>query len=448
MVMEQDPKKRIHNFNEVVLGYNEIEAINEATRCLQCSNPKCMEACPVNINIPKFISYIKKKEFDQALRVIKEANPFPAVCGRVCPQELLCENACVFKQKGKPIRIGLLERFVADHGHIKVNNKIISKKRIAIVGSGPAGLTCAAELALLGYKVVIFEALHEPGGVLRYGIPEFRLPKSIIEKEINYVKGLGVKIIPNVVIGRLYSLDDLLKKFDAVFIAGGAGLPYLMQIPGEELIGVYSANEFLTRINLMKAYLFPKYATPVKVGKTTVVIGGGNVAIDVARTALRLHSKVTVIYRRSFEEMPARREEVRHAMEEGVRFLLLTTITKIVGQTHVEGVECIQMRLGVEDETGRKAPIPIEGTEFEMKCDTVIIAIGEGVNPLLIRSLKLDKNINGTIIVDKNFMTSKEGVFAGGDIVSGRATVIEAISDGKKAAHNIHLYLTGKLQDG
>jgi len=444
-VPEQDPKERINNFCEVSLGYTEQQAITEAKRCLQCEQPSCVERCPVKINIPKFIKNITKQNFDKALEVIMESNNLPGICGRVCPQEQQCESACRLAKRGEAINIGKLERFVADHCKKRLNTKIKKKKeKVAVIGSGPAGLTVAADLALLGYNVTIFEALHKPGGVLTYGIPEFRLPKEIVEKEIGNIKRLGVKIKTNVVIGKTLLLKELEENFDAVFIGVGAGLPYFMKIPGENLPGVYSANEFLTRINLMKAHEFPNSATPVKRGKKTLVIGGGNVAIDAARVARRLGSDVTVVYRRSVEEMPARLEEIIHARDEGVKFLMLTNPVRIIGKDYVECVECVQMMLGEEDDTGRRTPIPIEGTEFIIEADQVIVAIGQGPNPILIRSTDLELGEGRTILVDEKMQTSHEKVFAGGDITCGNATVIKAIADGKRAARAIDEYLRNK----
>jgi len=439
---KREPKERIKDFNEVNLGYNEEEAIKEASRCLQCKNASCIKGCPVGIDIPKFIRYIKEKKYYMAIKTIKRNNNLPGICGRVCPQEKQCEKNCVLNAKNQPINIGELERFASEkEDEIRIPEIKKIKKKIAIIGSGPAGLTCAADLALKGYRVVIFEALHKPGGVLTYGIPEFRLPKRIVEKEIDFIKKLGVEIKTNMVIGKLYKIEELLKKYDAIFIASGAGLPKLLGIPGENLIGVYSANEFLTRVNLMKAHKFPEYDTPIKKGKKTVVIGGGNVAIDAARVARRLGSDVTIIYRRSLNEMPAREEEILNAQEEGVHFMLLTNPTKILGNEKVEGIECIQMMLGPEDIDGRRKPVPIEESYFNIECDQVIIAIGQGPNPLLTKSSNLETDEKGYLKVDENLMTSMIGVFAGGDIIGGEgkngATVIKAMGDGKKAAKSI-----------
>jgi glutamate synthase (NADPH/NADH) small chain len=443
-VPELSPEERIDNFKEVCIGYSKEDAIKEASRCLKCKEPQCMAGCPVGINIPKFIHFIKKEKFDRAIEEIKKKNNLPGVCGRVCPQEQQCEKNCVLKAKGQ-LNIGKLERFAADNEKKIVIQKISKKKgKVAIIGSGPAGLTAAADLALAGYKVVVFEALHKPGGVLSYGIPSFRLPKSVVIREVDYIKKVGVKFMTNMVVGKSISLKEIEQDFDAIFIAVGAGLPYFMRIEGENLANVYSANEFLTRVNLMKAYKFPDYITPIKKAKKTVVVGGGNVAIDAARVAKRLGAEVTVVYRRSLAEMPARIEEIKHAKEEGIKFLLLTNPVRILGEKAVDGVECIQMMLGEKDETGRRSPIPITGSEFIIDCDQVIVAIGQGPNPLLIRKTDLELGERGTLFVDENNRTSNEKIFAGGDIISGEATVIKAIADGKKAAKEIDNYLRNK----
>jgi glutamate synthase (NADPH/NADH) small chain len=447
---EQEPDIRNKNFEEVNLGYTEQDAIEESSRCLQCKKPQCVEGCPVNIDIPRFINHIKKGRFQHAIDVIKKTNNLPGVCGRVCPQEEQCEKKCILGIKSEPIAIGYLERFAADNEQNKEVPK--TKKlnnKVAIVGSGPAGLTCAADLALIGYKVTIFESLHKSGGVLTYGIPEFRLPNKVVEKEIEHIKKLGVKIEHNKVIGKLYTVDELLKKFDAVFIGSGAGLPYFMNIPGENLNGVYSANEFLTRVNLMNAKEFPNYKTPIKKAEKTVVVGGGNVAMDSARTAKRLGADVTIVYRRTINEMPARNEEIKHAKEEGIKFVMLTCPTKIDGKESVEGIECVQMRLGDEDESGRRRPVPIDNSEFKIECDQVVIAIGQGPNPLLTKTLKgIETGHKCCITVNEDMATSKEGVFAGGDAISGSSTVIMAMGEGKKAAKSIDAYLRGEQNEG
>ncbi|MBW2974517.1 NADPH-dependent glutamate synthase [Candidatus Woesearchaeota archaeon] len=443
----QDPKKRIKNFDEVDLGYTEEEAIKEASRCLQCKNPKCVEGCPVSVDIPKFINYIKEGKFYMAIKTIKRTNNLSGICGRVCPQENQCEKVCIMGIKNEPINIGKLERFAADleEREVKAPEPHPDKKKIAVIGSGPAGLTCAADLALMGHKVAIFEALHKAGGVLTYGIPEFRLPKKIVNGEIEYIKKLGVDIKVNSIIGRLYNLDELRKKYDAVFIGTGAGLPRFLSIEGESLNNVYSANEFLTRINLMKAYKFPEYSTPVKKARRVIVVGGGNVAMDCARTARRMGSDVTVVYRRSLEDMPARNEEIRHAQEEGVHFMLLTNPVRIMGKEKVEGMRCIQMMMGEKDESGRKKPVPIEYSEFDIDCDQVIIAVGQTPNLLLTKTINIAHNEKGYLIVDENMMTSIPGVFAGGDITGGvegsGATVINAMGAGKKAAKAINVWI-------
>ncbi len=440
---EQEPEKRIKNFDEVNLGYSEEEARKEASRCLQCKEPKCVTGCPVNVDIPRFINYIKEGKNYMAIKTIKRTNNLPGICGRVCPQEDQCEKLCIMGIKNEAVNIGKLERFAADNEEKEVKQPELNKdkKKIVIVGSGPAGLTCAADLAMIGHKAVIFEALHEFGGVLRYGIPEFRLPKSIVDSEIDSIQKLGVEIKKDSVVGRLYTLDELRKKFDAVFIGVGAGLPQFLGIQGENLNGVYSANEFLTRINLMKAYKFPDYSTPIKKFKKVVVVGGGNVAMDSARSAKRLGADATIVYRRSLNEMPARQEEIKHAQEEGIHFMLLTNPVKILGEEKVEGIECMQMMLGAIDDSGRRKPVAIEDSEFVIDCDAVIIAIGQGPNPLLTKSVNISHNEKGYFIVDDNMMTSIPGVFAGGDITGGEegagATVINAMGAGKRAAKAI-----------
>ncbi len=448
----QDPKARSKNFNEVALGYTAEQAVSEAERCLECKKFPCIAGCPVGIDIPKFIELIKNKDFLGAIHKIKEKNNLPAICGRVCPQEEQCEKVCVMAKKYEPVAIGRLERFAADwelqHGKVEIPEIAPSTgKRVAVVGSGPAGLTVAGDLAKLGHSVTIFEALHKPGGVLTYGIPEFRLPKAIVQKEVEYVKRLGVQIKVDYVIGRIYTIDELLSSgFDAVYVGVGAGLPYFMNIPGENLNGVYSANEFLTRSNLMKAYLFPEYDTPIKRGKRVAVVGGGNVAMDAARTALRLGAEhVYNVYRRSRVEMPARDEEIENAADEGIDLRLLTNPVRIIGDEdrRVKGIECIRMELGEPDESGRRRPIPIKGSEFIIDVDVVIMAIGNGANPLISQTTP-DLQINrwGYIIANpETGRTSKEGVWAGGDIVRGAATVILAMGDGQRSAKDIHEYL-------
>jgi len=441
---------RIRCFEEVALGYTEKEAAAEAKRCLQCKVPRCVEGCPVGIDIPAFIKYIREGSFEKAAEKIREKNSLPAICGRVCPQENQCMGKCILGLKGDPINIGALERFVADQERKRKLKKPKpvppTGKKVAVIGSGPAGLTAAAELAKMGHEVTIFEALHAPGGVLMYGIPEFRLPKDIVSEEVRYVESLGVKIETNVIVGKVITLDELFKTgFDAVFIGSGAGLPMFLGIPGENLNGIYSANEFLIRVNLMKAYKFPEYNTPVKVGKKVVVIGGGNVAMDSARSALRLGSEVTVIYRRTEEFMPARREEVLNAKEEGINFVFLATPIRFIGDEEgwIKKVECLRMELGEPDESGRRRPIPIKGSEFTVDAETVIVAIGQRPNPLAVRGEnKIKVTSHGTIVVNpETGETDMPGVFAAGDIVTGNATVISAMAGGKRAAQAIHRYI-------
>ncbi len=450
---QQDPKARIHNFGEVPLGYTEEEAVREAERCLQCPDAPCIEGCPVRIDVPLFIKHIKNRCFAEAIATIKEENSLPAVCGRVCPQENQCQGVCTLGQRFDPVAIGKLERFCADweaeHGYISTEIQTDTGYRIAIIGAGPAGLTSAGELRKLGYEVTIFELLHVAGGVLMYGIPEFRLPEEIVKREISALEKTGIEIKVNKVIGQIYTVDDLLVRgYDAVFIGTGAGLPRFLGIPGENLNGVYSANEFLTRTNLMRAFRFPEYDTPIKVGKRTITVGGGNVAMDSARTALRLGAEESIIaYRRSEQELPARREEVEHAKEEGIEFQLLTNPTRIIGENgYLKKVECIRMKLGEPDESGRRRPIPIPDSEFTIETDTVVIAIGNNPHPLVPRTTKgLDLNRWGNIVADsKTGQTSKKGVFAGGDIVTGAATVIEAMGAGKRAAAAIDRYVKSK----
>jgi len=451
-VREQDAKVRATNFAEVCLGYNEEEAVSEAERCLNCKNAKCITGCPVLIDIPAFIEEVKGENFEKAAAVIGEASALPAVCGRVCPQESQCEGRCIMGIKGEPVSIGKLERFVADwarDNHIEpIPAKEKKDKKVAVIGSGPAGLTCAGDLAKMGYDVTIFEALHEPGGVLVYGIPEFRLPKvSVVAHEVENVKKLGVKIETNVVIGKSTTIDELITEegFDAVFIGSGAGLPKFMGIPGEQANGVFSANEFLTRNNLMKAFL-DDYDTPIQRGKKVAVIGGGNVAMDAARTALRLGAETYIVYRRSENELPARVEEVHHAKEEGIHFHLLTNPTEILVDDNgwVRGLKCVKMELGEPDESGRRRPVVIPGSEYEIEVDTVIMSLGTSPNPLISATTEgLDVNKWQCIMADEtNGMTSKEGVYAGGDAVSGAATVILAMGAGKAAATGIDRYLS------
>ncbi len=447
-IAKQDPSVRVKNFNEVVLGYKPEQAVEEASRCLQCGDPKCVEGCPVGVDIPSFVKLLREGDFGGAIRKIKEKNSLPAICGRVCPQETQCEKYCVMGRRWEPISIGKLERFVADYERqqgVKVEQVASVKKgRVACVGSGPASLTCAADLAKMGYDVTIFEALHTPGGVLMYGIPEFRLPKKIVQEEVDYVKSLGVKVVCDVIIGKTLTIDELFNLgYDAVFIGSGAGLPKFLGIEGENLNGVYSANEFLIRANLMRSYKFPKYHTPIHVGKKVAVIGGGNVAMDAARVALRMGAEeVHVVYRRSESEMPARREEIENAKEEGVKFDFLVNPVKIVGDDWVRGLECIRMELGEPDESGRRRPIPIPNSNFILECDCVIVAIGQSPNPLIPKTTEgLKIGVHGNIIVDGDGRTSRRGVFAGGDISSGEATVIAAMAAGKKAAKAIDLYI-------
>jgi len=447
-------EERVKSFFEVALGFSEEEAKEEASRCLQCKEPPCIKGCPVGIDIPAFIKLIKEGKQKEALEKIKEKNNLPAVCGRVCPQEDQCEAVCVLNKKKIPINIGALERYAADYENVtkSPSHQVTSVKKIsakvAVVGSGPAGLTCAADLAKMGYQVTLFESLHVPGGVLVYGIPEFRLPKKIVGNEIEYIKGLGVDIKTDTLIGYTYTLEELFKEgFRAIFIAVGAGLPQFLGIVGENLDRVYSANEFLTRVNLMKAYKFPEYATPINIGKKVAVIGGGNVALDCARAALRLGREVTLVYRRTEKEMPGRIEEVENAKTEGVVFKFLTQPVKILGDEKgfVKGLECIRMELGEPDESGRKRPVPLKNSNFILGVDTVIVAIGQSPNPLLARvSAGLKTNKDRTIAVEKNFMTSLLGVFAGGDIITGADTVISAMAAGKKAALAIDRYIKWK----
>jgi len=451
---EQEPKVRAKNFNEVPFGYTPELAQLESSRCLQCKKPKCIEGCPVEIDIPAFVKLISEGDFAGSARKLKERNSLPAVCGRVCPQEDQCEKVCIVGKKDQPVAVGRLERFAADwertKGEVFIPEKAPSTgKKVAVVGSGPAGLTLAGDLILKGHEVTIFEALHKTGGVLIYGIPEFRLPKDIVQSEVNYLERLGVKVEVNCVIGRVETVDELLKEYNAVFLGLGAGLPQFMNVPGENFCGIYSANEYLTRSNLMKAYLFPKYDTPIAWGKNVAVFGAGNVAMDSARTALRLGADtVRIVYRRSREEMPARIEEVHHAEEEGVQFYLLTAPTRFFGDDNgwVTGFECLKMELGEPDESGRRRPVPIKGSEFKLECDMAVVAIGAGANPLLPTTTPgLELNKRGYIVADlETGKTPKPGVWAGGDIVTGSATVILAMGAGRKAANSIHDYLMNK----
>ena len=439
---EQEAAVRATNFKEVALGYTAEMAAEEAARCLQCKNSPCVQGCPVNVPIRDFIGCIQRGDLQGAYDTIRTQNGLPAICGRVCPQENQCESKCVRGMKGQPVGIGRLERFVADwameHGDTAAKVPAPNGKRAAVVGSGPAGLTCAADLAKKGWKVTVYEALHTPGGVLMYGIPEFRLPKALVQREIDSIKALGVEIVTNAVVGRCMTVDELLAEgYDAVFVGSGAGLPNFQHIPGESLCGVYSANEFLTRVNLMKAYDFPNHDTPVKVGARVAVIGGGNVAMDAARVARRLGAEVSIVYRRSEKEMPARLEEVHHAKEEGVIFRMLTNPKAILGDENgfVRAMECVEMELGEPDERGRRRPVPKAGSEFELPVDTVIVAIGNSPNPLIKKtSPDLPVNERGGITTDERGKTGKLHVYAGGDAVTGAATVILAMGAGKKAA--------------
>lgn len=454
---EQPAQERIHNFNEVALGYTEEEAVAEANRCLQCKVPLCVKGCPVNIDIPGFIRYVREKDFEKAAEVIKKYNNLPAICGRVCPQENQCEAQCVVgrMKDHEPVAIGRLERFVADWEaeHIGLKLPKRSPKRsqkVAVIGAGPGGITCAADLAKLGYEVVIFEAFHKPGGVLIYGIPEFRLPKAIVEREMEYVRALGVEVKTDIIVGKTISVREILDEFDAVYIGIGAGAPKFMGIPGTNLIGVFSASEILTRVNLMKAYAFPAYDTPVKKGDNVIVVGAGNVAMDAARTVLRLGAKkVTVVYRRSEQEMPARLEEYHHALEEGIEFNWLTQPVRYVGDENgrLTAVECIKMRLGEPDESGRRRPVPVESSNFVIEADMAIEAIGQGPQKILLQDFpELKLNKWGYIEVDpETCATNVPGVYAGGDIVTGAATVIEAMGAGKIAAKSIHQHLSSKV---
>jgi len=452
---EQEAKVRARNFDEVPLGYTPETAKTEALRCIQCKNPACVQGCPVQVDIPGFITLVSEGDFIGAAKKIKETNALPAVCGRVCPQEAQCEQLCVRGKKAEPVAIGRLERFVADFeraaGEVSIPQIPASRgKKVAVVGSGPSGLTVAGDLIQLGYEVTIFEALHKPGGVLVYGIPEFRLPKAIVAAEVDYLSKMGVKIETSNVIGKIATVDELFEEgYDAVYLGTGAGLPTFMNIPGENLNGVYSANEYLTRSNLMKAYKFPEYDTPIVKGKNVAVIGGGNVAMDSARTAMRLGADhVYLVYRRSRAEMPARIEEIHHAEEEGIEFHLLTNPIRYIGNDKgwVVGIECLRMELGEPDDSGRRRPVPIKGSEYVIDIDTAVVAIGAGANPLVQSTTPgLDTNKWNYIIADEaTGQTSREGVFAGGDIVTGAATVILAMGAGRNAATAIHQYLMTK----
>ena len=453
-VREQDPKVRATNFEEVCLGYNEEEARAEASRCLKCKNPKCVGGCPVSIDIPGFIKEVQEGNYEEAAKVIAKSSALPAVCGRVCPQESQCEGQCIRGIKGEPISIGKLERFVADwsreNGFVPAAPEKTNGRKVAVIGSGPSGVTCAGDLAKMGYEVTIFEALHEPGGVLTYGIPEFRLPKEgVVQPEIDNVRKLGVKIETDVIIGKSVTIDELLDEegFEAVFIGSGAGLPMFMGIPGENANGVFSANEYLTRSNLMKAFR-DDYDTPIVAGKKVAVVGGGNVAMDAARTALRLGADVHIVYRRSEAELPARAEEVHHAKEEGIIFNLLTNPIEILTDGHgwVNGMKCIKMELGEPDASGRRRPVAIEGSEFVIEVDTVIMSLGTSPNPLISATTKgLETNRRKCIVAEEsNGKTTKEGVYAGGDAVTGAATVILAMEAGRAGARGIHEYLSGQ----
>ncbi len=448
---EQDANIRNRNFDEVALGYTETMAVEEAMRCLNCKHKPCIDGCPVEVDIPKFIQEVASKEFEKAYQTITNTNILPAICGRVCPQESQCEEKCVRGKKGEPVGIGRLERFVADYHMVNSGEKpkkaISNGHKVAIIGSGPSGLTCASDLAKLGYEVTIFEAFHTPGGVLVYGIPEFRLPKAIVQKEIDSLKDLGVNIMTNMVIGKVLTIDELEEMgYEAFFIGTGAGTPRFMNIDGESLIGVYSANEYLTRINLMKAYK-DDYDTPIRRSKSVAVVGGGNVAMDAARSAKRLGADVHIIYRRSLEEMPARREEIHHAMEEGIHFKLLNNPIKIIGNddNEVSAIECIEMELGEPDASGRRRPVAIEGSNHIIDVDTVIMSIGTSPNPLIRQTTPgIETNKWGCFVANEKMATTREGIYAGGDAVTGAATVILAMGAGKTAAQSIDEYIKQK----
>ena len=450
---KQEPKVRVKNFNEVALGYTEEQALEEASRCLQCVKPQCVSGCPVEVPIPEFIKCLREKKYAEGIATIKTKNALPAVCGRVCPQEEQCQVKCVLGKIGEPVSIGRLERYLADwerdHGFQLPDKPAPTGKKVAVVGAGPAGLTAAADLIKRGHEVTMFEALHLPGGVLIYGIPEFRLPKAIVRNEVAYIEKLGVDLRLGNLVGRIHTIPELMKSgYDAVFIGSGAGLPMFMGLPGENLGGIYSANEFLIRVNLMKGYKFPEYDTPLRLGKHVVVIGGGNVAMDCARCSMRLGADVCLLYRRSREELPARHEEIENAEEEGLVCKFLAAPLKFIGDEKgwVKAMECQAMELGPPDASGRRRPVPIKGSEFTMEVDTVIIAIGQTPNPIIQRTtegLVADPR-RGTITVDENGKTSLEGVYAGGDVATGAATVISAMGMGKNAAKAIHEYLMSK----
>jgi len=447
----QEPEERIKNFKEVMLGYSKEQALAEASRCLTCPNPQCVSGCPVGVNIPAFIKSIKEKKYQEAISKIKEKNSLPAICGRVCPQEEQCQKYCIMGRKGESVSIGRLERFVADlEQEIDTTAKQVKAwngRKVAVVGAGPAGLTVAADLAKLGYRIAVYEALHTAGGVLVYGIPEFRLPKHIVQKEVEYIKSIGVELHNDTLIGRLFTVEELLANgFDAVFIATGAGLPKFMGIRGENLCGIYSANEFLIRVNLMKSYKFPEHKTPIHIGKKIAVIGGGNVALDSARCAIRLGAEqVSIVYRRSRDDMPAREEEISNAEEEGIHFKFLAAPTRFIADDHgqVKGMEYVTMKLTEPDATGRSKPVPIKGSEVTLDVDTVIVAIGRTPNPIIQATTKGLKTLTGGIIaIDRETgQTSLEAVYAGGDIATGEATVISAMGSGRIAAQSIHNFL-------
>jgi glutamate synthase (NADPH/NADH) small chain len=449
---KQTPEERARNFREVAIGYSEEQALAEAERCLQCREAPCVKGCPVEVDIPAFIKLIRERRYGEAAKKTKEKNSLPAVCGRVCPQEEQCQAKCTIGKIGEPTSIGRLERFVADwerqHGYELPQKCPPTGKKVAVVGAGPAGLTVAADLIKLGHEVTIFEALHKPGGVLTYGIPEFRLPKKIVEAEAEYIERLGVTLKTNVLIGRLYTIKELLSRFDAVFIGSGAGPPTFMGIPGENLCGIYSANEFLIRVNLMRSYDFPKAGTPICRGEKVAVIGGGNVAMDSARCALRLGAKeVKIVYRRSREEMPARIEEIENAEQEGIKFEFLTSPKRFIGNERraVKAMECVRMRLREPDESGRRRPVPIEGSDFMMDVDVAIEAVGRTPNPIIKQTTEgLETTEWGGIVADEDGKTSIEGVYAGGDIVTGESTVISAMGAGRRAAKAIHEFLLKK----